>query len=209
MTKFYRISLSGFGGEFIFLEISKGAHDFWKEQSEEDLVEYCLYPEDQTVKAEADFLYNAATGRHDQRYDADDVQTIVGISADTKCYLNVSEVSDGTNDARELKRKIKNKVIKSSNKNILVEKFSGKLPTYAVQFADILKGRFYDYTIEMEEEFDVQKLEFYAEKSIDGEMFISGIDYDGAELVEEWDADTDGSGTLARVFKAKKLFGVF
>ena len=109
MTKFYRISLSGYGGEFIFLEISKGAHDFWKEQSEEDLVEYCLYPEDQTVKAEADFLYNAATGRHDQRYDADDVQTIVGISADTKCYLNVSEVSDETYDARELKRIIKTK----------------------------------------------------------------------------------------------------
>ena len=44
--KYYRIQISGYGGESTYMKISKQAHDFWQqvteENGEEDLVQYML-----------------------------------------------------------------------------------------------------------------------------------------------------------------------
>lgn len=50
---FYRITVSGYGGESSYMRISKEAHDFWKEQTDEygdaDLVHYIISAEEKTA----------------------------------------------------------------------------------------------------------------------------------------------------------------
>jgi len=50
---YYRITISGYGGEASYMRISKEAHDFWKEvtaqDGDSDLIHYIINAEDQSV----------------------------------------------------------------------------------------------------------------------------------------------------------------
>jgi hypothetical protein len=51
---FYRITVSGYGGEASYMRVSKEAHDFWKpvveEHGDSDLIHYIVNAEDQTME---------------------------------------------------------------------------------------------------------------------------------------------------------------
>jgi broad specificity phosphatase PhoE len=66
--RYYRIQISGYGGESAYMSISKEAHDFWQpiceEHGDHDLVEYmacddleeCDFTDIDSVPVEAQFL---------------------------------------------------------------------------------------------------------------------------------------------------------
>ena len=66
--RYYRIQINGYGGESAYMSISKEAHDFWKDHTEQygdsDLVEYMVNAQDgelefediEGVPTEAEFM---------------------------------------------------------------------------------------------------------------------------------------------------------
>jgi acyl carrier protein len=222
--RFYRISITGYGGEAAYINISKEAHDFWHAHTEEhgdgDFVNYMINddPEDydfeelEIVPKEADFL--TSYGEDDYKSNWFEAPTEflhqMGVEYGSS-YLTVEEV-----DSMEYMSKHVADVIDSEGLSELVDKiqeetdfevepadWGEELPDegeYVCQLYSSEKGQFFDGIIETVGDFDVKKLKFMINEYPNGEDVIDGVEYDG-EDVENNGGDTNGKGYSAHVWK--------
>ena len=222
--RFYRISITGYGGEAAYINISKEAHDFWHAHTEEhgdgDFVNYMINddPEDydfeelEIVPKEADFL--TSYGEDDYKSNWYEAPTEflhqMGVEYGSS-YLNVEEV-----DSMEYMSKHVADVIDSEGLSELVDKIQEEtdfeveladhgeeLPDegeYVCQLYSSEKGQFFDGIIETVGDFDPKKLKFMINEYPNGEDVIDGVLYDGVD-VENNGGDTNGKGYSAHVWK--------
>jgi len=220
--RYYRILIQGYGGESAYMSISKEAHDFWKEVTEEhgdnDLVQYmiaddleeCEFDDIDSVPVEAQFLNDPNDDMYKRPWyeSHTEFEHTYGGTYDS-CYLSVDEVADGEYNSRVIAEVIDREDVSDFNNRLgeetewaheavemgCCEEHDG----YVAQLYSSEKGCFFDGVIETVGEFDPKKLKFYTTEFLNGEDTITSIEYDGKE-VDNAGGDTNGKGYYASVW---------
>ena len=222
--RFYRISITGYGGEAAYINISKEAHDFWHAHTEEhgdgDFVNYMINddPEDydfeelEIVPKEADFL--TSYGEDDYKSNWFEAPTEflhqMGVEYGSS-YLTVEEVdsmkymSKHVADVIDSERlmELVDKIQEDSDYEVELADHGEELPDegeYVCQLYSSEKGQFFDGIIETVGDFDPKKLKFMINEYPNGEDVIDGVEYDGVD-VENQGGDSNGKGYSASVWK--------
>ena len=222
--RFYRISITGYGGEAAYINISKEAHDFWHAHTEEhgdgDFVNYMINddPEDydfeelEIVPKEADFL--TSYGEDDYKSNWFEAPTEflhqMGVEYGSS-YLTVEEVdsmkymSKHVADVIDSERlmELVDKIQEDTDYEVELADHGEELPDegeYVCQLYSSEKGQFFDGIIETVGDFDPKKLKFMINEYPNGEDVIDGVEYDGVD-VENQGGDSNGKGYSASVWK--------
>jgi hypothetical protein len=219
--RYYRLSLSGYGGEAAYIKLTKEAFDFWNnvcdEYGDSDLVNYCVTddPEDYDfddidgVPEEADFL--TEDDFKSQWYEAPTEEIHqYGVSYDS-AYLTVEEVDGDGWGSSFVADVIEGEEVSSFIDRIgeetdwEVEQVEGDEDMgpddmeYVLQFYSAEKGGFWDGVIETYGDFDPKKLKFVTTEYPNGEDVITEVKYDDQE-VDNNGGDTNGKGYSAYVW---------
>ena len=224
--RFYRIQLSGYGGESAYMSISEKAHDFWKSVCEEhgdyDLSAYMTSDDDdepdfenvENVPAEAQFLHDADDNNYKRPWYESHTEFehsygvewgsayIVVEEVDSNEYIpnTVADVIDGENLSDML-----NELDEASGYELepVTMGCADEAPEgteFIAQLYSSEKGQFFDGVIETIGEFDIKKLKVYTTEYLNGEDTITGIEYEGIEIENEG-GNTNGKGYSASVWK--------
>lgn len=222
--RFYRVSITGYGGEAAYMNLSKEAYEFWNTHSEEhgdnDLTQYlinddpddCEYDELEVVPKEADFM--TSYGEDDYKSNWFEAPTEflhqMGVEygssyltveeVDSMDYMNnyVADVIDG-----ERLIELVDKIQEDTDYEVELADHGEELPDegeYVCQLYSSEKGEFFNGVIETVGEFDVKKLKFMINEYPNGEDVIDGVEYDGVD-VENNGGNTNGKGYSASVWK--------
>ena len=225
--RYYRISISGYGGEGAYMSISKEAHDFWKavkdEHGDGDLVHYMVSAEDgdfdfdeiKSVPPEADFLKWEDDGEvyRSSWYEAPtEFEHTYGVNYDS-AYITVDEVEDedyGSSvleeviDQEDLQELVSRVYEESGEEYVEINEYSccDEHPEaeYIAQMYSSEKGCFFEGVVHTTGAFDPRKLKIYVVEYLNGEDTVTSIEYDGEE-VDNWGGDTNGKGYYADVWK--------
>ena len=213
--RYYRITVNGYGGESSYMSVSKEAHDFWKNVSENDLIEYmlnasdddCEFEDVSEIPPEADFLRDD-TGYVWPWYEAPgEFEHSHGVCI-SNAWINVEEVSNLEYNSQAIKDIIEGKDLQEligeydTNSN-MVESDSVDAPKDAEYIAQIYsseKGTFFEGTLLTYGEFNPAKMKIFTTEYLNGEDTITSIEYDGQE-VENFGGDTNGKGFSADIWK--------
>ena len=224
--RFYRIQLSGYGGESAYMSISEKAHDFWKSVCEEhgdyDLSAYMTSDDDdepdfenvENVPAEAQFLHDADDNNYKRPWYESHTEFehsygvewgsayIVVEEVDSNEYIpnTVADVIDGENLSDML-----NELDEASGYELepVTMGCADEAPEgteFIAQLYSSEKGQFFDGVIETIGEFDIKKLKVYTTEYLNGEDTITGIEYEGIDIENEG-GNTNGKGYSASVWK--------
>lgn len=223
--RFYRIMLSGYGGESAYMGISKAAHDFWKEHTEEhgdsDLVQYmiadelddCEFDELDSVPVEAQFLNDPEDEMYKRPWyeSHTEFEHSYGVEWGS-AYITVEEVDAqdyGANDIANVidgegLQEMLSKLEEESNYELeLTEMGAADDEPDCEAIAQMYsseKGTFFEGILETTGDFDAKKLKIYTTEFLNGEDTVTNIEYDGDE-VENDGGDTNGKGYSAHVWK--------
>ena len=221
--RYYRISISGYGGESAYMSISKEAHDFWNAHCEEhgdsDLVQYmncddleeCEFDELQDVPVEAQFLHDVEDDNYKRPWyeSHTEFEHTYGATYDS-AWIAVDEVgSDDYNadviaeivDREEISDYLGSVEEENDYEVELTEMGCCEEPEaeYIAQMYSAEKGQFFEGRIETVGEFDPKKLKIHTTEYLNGEDTVTEVHYDGVE-VENDGGDTNGKGYYASVW---------
>ena len=224
--RYYNITLNGYGGESAYMTISKEAHDFWNEQSDEhgdsDLVQYMVHDDDDEPDFdEIDSVPESAMFLHDKDEDTykrpwyeshTEFEHSYGVEWGS-AYITVTEVDSMDYSANQIQDIIEgenlsdmlSKLEEESNWEIELtemgcEDEAPEGTDYIAQFYSSEKGTFFDGVIETTGDFDPKKLKVYTTEYLNGEDTVTSIEYDGVEI-DNAGGDTNGKGYSAHVWK--------
>jgi len=221
--RFYRLQINGYGGEAAYMSITKEAHDFWKNHTEEygdgDLVHYMTQAEDgdfdfedlKGVPAEAQFL-NDEDGDPCPWFEShSEIEHTYGATYDSS-WITVDEVDGDDYSAGHVADVIEREEVTALNDRLgeetdwtheAVEMGCCDEHTdtkYIAQMYSSEKGCFFDGVIETVGEFDATKLKIYTTEFLNGEDTVTSIEYDGEEI-DNVGGDTNGKGYYAAVWE--------
>lgn len=218
--RFYRIVISGYGGEAAYINLNKEAYEFWQPIVEEfgdaDLVEYMVNAEE----GEFDFDYIESVPTQAQ-FMTEDEYTYPWFEAPNEfihqygveygsSYLTVEEVETGDYNSNIISDVVDGENLPEYLDNIMEsyeyefdlvesdEELDGE-GDYVVQFYSSEKGQFFDGVIETVGEFDPKKLKIVFTEYPNGEDVITSVEYDGVE-VDNNGGDTNGKGYSAHLW---------
>ena len=220
--RYYRVHISGYGGEAAYMSISKEAHDFWKEVTEEngdsDLVTYMVAddPEEynfeniDSVPPEADFLMDEDFKR--PWYESHTEYEHQWGPEFGSAYMDIDEVDSAEYNANVINEIMSREGIQDLCNRIgdetdwecemwdSQECYASEDVEYVAQFYSSEKGSFFDGIIETVGDFDPKKLVFRVSEYDNGEESITSIEYDGVD-VDNQGGDTNGKGYYASVWQ--------
>jgi len=218
--RYYRIQINGYGGESTYMSISKEAHDFWKDHTEQygdgDLVSYMVGAEDgefdfdelEGVPTEAEFMTDEDGDPRPWYEPPNEIEHTFGGNYDN-CWLTVDEVAEEDYNAAHISEVIDREDIAELNDRVceeqeieIVEMGCCDEPEcdYIAQMYSSEKGCFFDGIVETVGEFDPSKLKFFTTEYLNGEDTITEVHYDGVE-VDNSGGDTNGKGYYAAVWE--------
>jgi hypothetical protein len=219
--RYYRILIQGYGGESAYMSITKEAHDFWKEVTDEhgdaDLVAYMAsddgdepeYDYIESVPEEAQFLQDEDYKRpwyeshteFEHTYGAEYGSARIDIDEVESAEYNAKSIREiiSMKDVSELVEEIGDETEWETDISEMgcCEEADG----YVAQLYSSEKGCFFEGVIETVGDFDPKKLKIYATEFLNGEDTITSIEYDGVE-VDNGGGDTNGKGYYASVWEA-------
>ena len=223
--RYYRIHISGYGGEAAYMSITKEAHDLWSQVCEEhgdsDFVTYmvddstdeCEFENIDSVPTEADFL--TSYGKDDYKsswYEAPTEYEHQYGAEFGSAYMDIDEVENAEYNAPFVREVMSRKGVQELCDEIgdetdwevelydSQECYAGEDVDYIAQMYSSEKGTFFEGVIETVGEFDPKKLEFHLSEYDNGEETITSIVYDGVEIDNEG-GDTNGKGYYASVWQ--------
>jgi len=224
--RFYRIYISGYGGESAYIPLNKEQYTFWKahidEHGDSDVVNYMTCAEDgdfdfeniDSIPDEAQFMYDEDGDPRPWYEHHKELEHQWGVDYNN-AYLNIDEVKDDDYSAEVVKEVVANKDISEYISNIeeendynvtLTEMGVSNYETwdtdYVLQFWSAEKGSFWDGTIETVGDFDPKKLKIYTEEYANGDDVITTIEYDGVEI-DNAGGDTNGKGYSVSVWSTE------
>jgi len=222
--RYYRVQLSGYGGESAYISISKEAFNFWneivEEHGEDDLVEYMLNAEDgdldfenvESVPESADFM-KGSDGDYYPWFDHHDaIDHDHSVTYDCS-YITIEEV-----DSDDFDGNVVNELVDREEVFDFAERISGEFKIadtdivhyseadeypeteYIAQFYSIEKGCFFSGIIETIGEFDPTQIKIYVNEAINGEEVISDVTYKGKSIDNDGGC-TNGKGATAAVYR--------
>ena len=222
--RYYRIQINGYGGESAYMSISKEAHDFWKDHTEQygdsDLVEYMVNAQDgelefediEGVPTEAEFMTDE-DGDVSTWYEShSEFEHSYGVELGS-AYLVVDEVDSDDYNAKTVAEVIDREDLQEYLNSIEEETdYAVELiemgccdddpegVEYIAQLYSSEKGTFFDGRIETVGEFDPKKLKIRTTEYLNGEDTITEVEYNGVEIDNDG-AETNGKGYSAAVWK--------
>jgi len=220
--RYYRVSITGYGGESAYMSITKEAHDFWKEQTEEhgdnDLVAYMAsddgeepeYEYIDSVPEEAQFLHDKDDDNYKRPWYESHTEFEHSYGAEWgSAYITIDEVDSEEYNSKVIAEVLDGESISDLNDKVNEEtEFEVDLVDmgccdnhdgYVAQLYSSEKGQFSDGIIETHGDFDVKKLKVYTTEYLNGEDTITEVHYDGVE-VDNQGGDTNGKGYYASVW---------
>jgi len=220
--RYYRVSITGYGGESAYMSITKEAHDFWKEQTEEhgdnDLVAYMAsddgeepeYEYIDSVPEEAQFLHDKDDDNYKRPWYESHTEFEHSYGAEWgSAYITIDEVDSEEYNSKVIAEVLDGESISDLNDKVNEEtEFEVDLVDmgccdnhdgYVAQLYSSEKGQFFDGIIETHGDFDVKKLKVYTTEYLNGEDTITEVHYDGVE-VDNQGGDTNGKGYYASVW---------
>ena len=222
--RYYRIHISGYGGESAYISITKEAHDFWKpildEHGDNDFVNYLVSEEDEedyenidNVPPEADFL--TSYGKDDYKsswYEAPtEYEHQWGVEIGS-AYMDIDEVDSDDYSANVVREVMSREGVQDLCERIGEETdweveiwdsnecYAPEDVEYIAQMYSSEKGSFFDGVIETVGDFDPKKLQFHCSEYDNGEECITTVVYDGVEI-DNNGGDTNGKGYYAAVWQ--------
>jgi len=225
--RYYRVSISGYGGESAYMSISKEAHDFWQpiceEHGDNDLVAYMAsddgeepeYDEIDSVPEEAQFLHDKDDDNYKRPWyeSHTEFEHSYGVEWDS-CHILIEEVDSEEYNASvvaevldERINELNDRLGEESDYEIEMVQMGvcDETPEgteYIAQLYSSEKGQFFDGIIETLGDFDVKKLTIVTTEFLNGEDTITSVEYDGVE-VDNQGGDTNGKGYYASVWSNK------
>ena len=223
--RYYRVQISGYGGESAYMSISKEAHDFWKpiceEHGDHDLVQYmiadhcdeCDFEGIDTVPVEAQFLNDPDDDMYKRPWYESHTEFEHTYGAEYgSAYITVDEVSGGDYSADHIAEVIDREDVSELNDRVLEESDNTveivemgccdddpEGVEYIAQLYSSEKGGFFDGVIETAGDFNPKKLVIHTIEYLNGEDTITEVYYDGVE-VDNNGGDTNGKGYYASVW---------
>lgn len=216
--RYYRITMSGYGGELVYGAITKEAYDWWVEKDEEFLENYVHEDDEEAlqnmgVPVEADFRHD--DGYHSQWYEVDTVEHDNGVAFDN-AHICVEQVEDDTWDAKSIKEVFDGTLedfINKTNKGefdkgpavggnigFVQHEFDTKEP-YLFYGMSVEKGSFFDgMVVTNGTEFNPRLLSFSATEYPNGDNIIGSLTYNG-EDVDNNGGDTRGKAMYFEVMQ--------
>jgi hypothetical protein len=220
--RYYRVLIQGYGGESAYMSISKEAHDFWADHTEQygdnDLVQYMLSSEDgdveyediEGVPSEAEFLIDEDGDARPWYESHTEFEHSYGAAYD-QARIDVDEVDSDEYNAKSLNEVISMMDVTDLNEEVgeetdweveMVEMGGSSTPEgteYIAQMYSSEKGCFFEGIIETHGDFDPKKLKIYTTEYLNGEDTINSVEYDGVEI-DNSGGDTNGKGYYAAVW---------
>ena len=223
--RYFRVMISGYGGEAAYMSISKEAHDFWKpildEHGDNDLVAYMAaddgeepdFYEIEEVPEEAQFLHDKDDDNYKRPWyeSHTEFEHSYGGTWDS-CNICIEEV-----DSEEYNSSVVAEVL-DERINELNDRL-GEESDYEVEMVQMTccdddpegveyiaqlysseKGQFFDGIITTYGDFDVKKLKIVTTEFLNGEDTITSVEYDGVEI-DNQGGDTNGKGYYASVWQ--------
>ena len=220
--RYYRVLISGYGGESAYMQISKEAHDFWQpiceENGDSDLVAYMLSDDDEepeyedvtSVPTPAQFLNNPDDDnyKHPWYESHTEFEHSWGVEYGS-AHITIEQVESEDYNATHVKDilaedvdELNDRIIEDNETEIVqMDVCSATTADYIAQLYSSEKGTFFDGIIETTGSFDVQKLQIRTMEYLNGEDTITEVMYNG-ESVDNQGGDTNGKGYYASVWKA-------
>lgn len=223
--RYYRIMITGYGGESAYMSISKEAHDFWKpicdEHGDNDLMQYmiadeledCEFEDIDSVPEEAQFLHDKDDDNYKRPWYESHTEYEHSYGATYgSAYLTVEEVNSDDYTAKVICEIIENEDIQELADRLLEESnyeaeltdieehYAGKDIEYIAQLYSSEKGTFFEGIVETVGDFDPKKLIFHLGEFDNGEETITSVEYDGVEI-DNSGGDTNGKGYYCSVWK--------
>jgi len=222
-TRFYQVSVWGYGGESAYMELNEKQYEFWNKSIEEngdsDVINYCSNAEDgdfefddiAELPKDADFLMDPDNEGRCPWYEAPtEFEHQWGVDY-TNARLRITEVDSTEYNATEIKEIVADvdmpEWVDSIHESIdyvtditdmgVSESVE---PKFVLQFYSAEKGTFFDGIIETKGDFNPSKLKIFTIEYLNGDDSISSIEYDG-ELIDDNGGDTTGKGYSVHVWK--------
>lgn len=223
-NRYYRVTITGYGGESAYMTVNEDAYNFWRDHTEQhgdgDLINYMINAEDSNfdfdelegLPESAEFLKDA-DGDGCPWYEAPtEFEHTYGVAYDS-ANIEVSEVADDEYNAEILDTPLEHTDLseladtiyeESGDDGIEIQQYScceDAPGPYVVQMYSTEKGCFFDGVIHVTNgaDFDPQKLKIEVMEFLNGEDTVTGIFYDGEE-VDNVGGDTNGKGYSASVW---------
>lgn len=215
MNRFYRITLEGYGGDSVYIKLTKEAYDYWykiRKNSDEDLLlDYVLESEDidsfDYIPLSADFLLEDedADFRATWRESRAIITKQYGI--DYRCTeLSVSEVSSDAYNSREIIPVLENVSLNDYSqdypamlsKQVLEETESH----YMLQVYSSEKGKFFEGVVKTDDKFDPNKLTFLMREYFNGDYIIENILYN-SDMIDSQNQDIITKGVSVSIWRSR------
>lgn len=215
MNRFYRITLEGYGGDSVYIKLTKEAYDYWykiRKNSDEDLLlDYILESEDidsfDYIPLSADFLLEDedADFRATWRESRAIITKQYGI--DYRCTeLSVSEVSSDAYNSREIIPVLENVSLNDYSqdypamlsKQVLEETESH----YMLQVYSSEKGKFFEGVVKTDDKFDPNKLTFLMREYFNGDYIIENILYN-SDMIDSQNQDIITKGVSVSIWRSR------
>jgi len=223
--RYYRVLISGYGGESAYMSISKEAHDFWKpicdEHGDNDLMQYMIaddgdepeYDEIKGVPEEAQFLHDKENDNYKRPWYESHTEFEHSYGGEyTSCNILIEEV-----DSIEYNAKVLNEVLDERISDLndrLGEETDYEVEIvqmtccddnpegveYIAQLYSSEKGTFFEGIVETVGDFDVKKLRLVTTEFLNGEDTITSVEYDDVEI-DNSGGDTNGKGYYCSVWQ--------
>lgn len=224
--RYYRVLISGYGGESAYMSISKEAHDFWKpicdEHGDNDLMQYMItddgdepeYDEIDSVPEEAQFLHDKDDDNYKRPWYESHTEFEHSYGGEySSCNLYIEEVDSDEYSASVIAEVLDERITdlndrlgeESDYEVEMVQMTSAdEYPEgteYIAQLYSSEKGTFFEGIITTYGDFDPTKLTIVTTEFLNGEDTITSVEYDGEE-VDNSGGDTNGKGYYCSVWKA-------
>ena len=225
--RYYRVILTGYGGEAGYIGLTPTEYDFWhsvlENHGDTDLVHYILESDfDGTFEFEdideipdnAHFMKDPdVDGEFQSWYEHSEMFSHqYGVSYES-AYLTVEEVDSEDFGAGALNSIVEGENLQEYLDSSMEEtdweleqvEYSdatdmSKQPENVLQIYSAEKGTFFDCVVETHGEFDKKKLKLLIEEYPNGEEVVSSLFYDEVEL-DNQGGDTTGKGFSAHLWK--------
>jgi hypothetical protein len=212
-TRYYRVSLWGYGSEIYYAPSSKEEYDFWVTNAEqrrseagleeyEDPFERYMFYKDDEPKLYSNVPENLQ--REYDYYDYNEVDHIEGPDYDST-NIAIEEVEIVDNDHYNIK--VINTIVEDSELaefvmendiDSIVDETVAFEKEYLYTVVSSRKGTFFEGLIETAGRLDLSKLSFEVTEMHNGETIVHSVKYDG-EHVDNWGSDANDKGTEIRI----------
>ena len=216
--RYYRISIFGRGGEYVYARLTKEQYEYWNDVQESigdsKICEYVFAPDEAVqlhqIPPAADFLNIQNPDEHAQEWFemGSELFHLTGCEIGSST-ITVEEIEAGRFDAEVKDTLVDNNYLEEyCSDNDCIEAGEFDLDELADEdghnrtlfLLSLEKGEFFTALVETEaERFNPAKLKITVTELPNGDTVVNGIEYNGEDVVE-CGGDTVGKGMIADVF---------